>query len=87
MPGYDKAVDGDLDTQYETENGYGNWHSGESFFLSKDGYTAYIAGGAIVQGSICADEVSNLTVKGRGIQSGQLTIYAAERRSTLPESE
>lgn len=84
MPGYEYAVDGDAATQYDSESEYGNWHAGETFFLSKNNYTVYIAAGAVVKGSIMADGLSGATVRGRGILDGsELThepVLLAESR-------
>ncbi|MFC5402846.1 discoidin domain-containing protein [Cohnella soli] len=83
MPGYAKAVDGSSTTQYDSTSEYGNWHAGETFFLSKSNYTAYIAAGAIVHGSIMSDGLSNVTVRGRGILDGSQLTHLPE---TLAES-
>ncbi len=67
LPTFAHATDGNPDTEYTTRRHYGNWHAGESFFVAKHGTTLYLAGGAVLRGSICADEVDDVTVRGRGI--------------------
>ena len=67
MTGYQKATDGNTNTPFSSKHQYGNWHSGESFFISKDNCTVYIAAGAVVKGSLLSDGENNVTVRGRGI--------------------
>ena len=83
MPGFEKAVDGNSETQWDTPNQfkdqnpgesqydsphqYGNWHAGESFFISKDNTTLYIAPGAVVKGAFASDGINNAVIKGGGI--------------------
>ncbi|UKS27006.1 glycosyl hydrolase family 28 protein [Paenibacillus sp. HWE-109] len=70
MPSYIHAVDGNEHTGYETSSNYGNWHSGESFFISQNDTTVYLAPGAVCYGSISSDEVDRVTIRGRGILDG-----------------
>ncbi len=83
MPGYERAVDGNAATQMISSSEYGNWHAGESFFLSQDHYSMYIEAGAVVKGSIMADGVNDLSISGRGIlDASELTHFP----TTLAES-
>lgn len=70
MPSYVHAVDGNEHTRYGTSSNYGNWHSGESFFISQHHTTVYMAPGAVCYGSISSDEVDHVTIRGRGILDG-----------------
>ncbi|TXK79625.1 glycosyl hydrolase family 28 protein [Paenibacillus sp. N3.4] len=70
MPSYKHAVDGNEHTSYGTSSNYGNWHSGESFFISRNNTTVYMAPGAVCYGSISSDEVDHVTIRGRGILDG-----------------
>jgi hypothetical protein len=45
----------------------GHMYSSESFFIARDGYTMYLAPGAIVKGAINSDWKSGIKIKGRGI--------------------
>lgn len=67
MEGWEKATDADDFTAYTSQQLYGNWHAGESFFLSQDNTTVYLAPGSVVKGSFLADGMDNITIKGRGI--------------------
>ncbi|HEY8390336.1 MAG TPA: discoidin domain-containing protein [Clostridia bacterium] len=46
--------------------------------------TVYIAGGAIVYGSIRADHIENLTIRGRGIIDGSIFPRTTDSEYTLP---
>jgi hypothetical protein len=83
MPGYNYAVDGNNGSAYISSTGYGNWHAGESFYLGKNGTTVYIAKGAAVKGSFMSDQVSNVTIKGRGL----LDCSGLRHALTSPQSE
>ena len=52
--------------------------------VSKDNTTVYIAGGAVVYGQIRTANVKNLTIRGRGILSGQLFDRTRASEFTLP---
>jgi hypothetical protein len=67
MPNYIKAVDEDVTTSFTSKYGYGNAHSEETFFLSRENTTVYMEAGSIVRGAIGAEGISNLTIRGRGI--------------------
>ncbi|MEU0090757.1 hypothetical protein [Kribbella sp. NPDC006257] len=67
VEGFASVVDGDTSATWNTTSGWARSHSGESFFLSRDGYHAYLAPGSVVQGSFMSDGFSNVTVSGRGI--------------------
>ncbi|MBE6903875.1 MAG: hypothetical protein E7480_04640 [Ruminococcaceae bacterium] len=62
-----KLTDGDENTVYASVQMYGNWHSAESFFISKDNVKVYLASGSYVYGSISADEINGVKIFGRGI--------------------
>ncbi|OCT12917.1 hypothetical protein A8709_21565 [Paenibacillus pectinilyticus] len=76
FPSYTQLFDGSTTTQFGSKNGYGNWHPGESFYISKNNTTVYVEPGAVVHGSISSDGVSNVTIKGRGILDGSLLQHA-----------
>ncbi|QJD87459.1 discoidin domain-containing protein [Cohnella herbarum] len=83
MPNYGRVVDGNPATQMKSSSEYGNWHAGESFFLSQNNYKVYIEAGAVVKGSFMGDGVSNISIGGRGIlDASELTHYP----TTLAES-
>lgn len=83
MPGYERIADGNLNTTWRSSSEYGNWHAGESFFLSEDHYKVYLEAGSVVKGSFMADGLSNISITGRGIvDASELTHYPA----TLAES-
>ncbi len=83
MPGYERMADGNPATVWRSSAEYGNWHAGESFFLSQDDYKVYIEAGSVVKGSFMGDGVSNVSITGRGIlDAGELTHYP----TTLAES-
>jgi hypothetical protein len=83
MPGYEQIADGNTNTTWRSSSEYGNWHAGESFFLSEDNYKVYLEAGSIVKGSFMADGLSNISITGRGIvDAAELTHYPA----TLAES-
>jgi len=46
--------------------------------------TVYIAGGAVVFGQVRAEGMNNLTIRGRGIISGQLYDRTSENQFTIP---
>ena len=50
----------------------------------KDNLTIYLAGGAYVYGQIRAEDIENLTIKGRGIFSGSLYDRLSESQYTIP---
>ena len=50
----------------------------------KDNSTIYLAGGSYVYGQIRAEGVSNLTIRGRGIISGEIYHRRSESEYTLP---
>ena len=60
------ACDGDLNTSYNSNTLYQNWHAGETFFIGQNNTTIYIAKGATLKGSIMSDGISNIQIKGRG---------------------
>ena len=66
MIGFEKLTDGNDGTAYTSTHQYGNWHAGESFFISRPGTTLYLAPGSVVKGSLLSDGIDNVTVKGRG---------------------
>lgn len=67
MPSFRNLTDGNPATAYTSKNRCGNWHAGESFFISKPNTKIYIAPGAVVKGSIASDDISNVSIFGRGI--------------------
>ncbi|WP_441882200.1 glycosyl hydrolase family 28 protein [Paenibacillus sp. 2TAB26] len=70
FPSYSNMTDGNDSTHYMSSTGYGNWHAGEAFYISQSDTTVYLAPGSLVKGSISADDLSNITIKGRGIMYG-----------------
>jgi len=52
---------------YSTPSRSANWHSAESFFLCRDGYSVYLEQGCVVKGSILADGMEKIRIFGRGI--------------------
>jgi len=83
MPGYGRIADGDSATTWRSASEYGNWHAGESFFLSQNDYKVYMSAGSVVKGSFMGDGTSNVSITGRGmLDAGELTHYP----TTLAES-
>ncbi len=52
--------------------------------VTKDNVTVYIAGGAVVYGNIRAEQVKNLTIRGRGIIDGFIYPRTKDSEYTLP---
>lgn len=67
------ATDGNTATRYS-----GSWPAFETFYLSKSGYTMYVAGGAVVRGSVTADGLDNITVRGRGVLDCRQLTHTGE---------
>ncbi len=63
--------------------GPGVWMA-NSLPVYEDGTTVYLAGGAVVYGQIRTANVSNLTIRGRGILTGQLFNRNSASEFTLP---
>jgi len=83
MIGYQNAVDGNVASAYMSSTGYGNWHAGESFFISQSNINLYIAKGATLKGSIMSDGMSNINIYGRG----RLDCTDLRHDLTTPASE
>jgi len=54
---------------------YGHLHSAETFFIARNGYTIYLAPGAILKGSIGAEKKEHISIKGRGIIDGSSLLH------------
>lgn len=67
IPSFRNLTDGNPETLFTSRNRCANWHAGESFFLSRPGTHLYLAPGAVLKGSIAADDISDLSITGRGI--------------------
>lgn len=52
--------------------------------VTEDNTTIYIAGGAVVYGNIRAEQVENLTIRGRGIIDGSIYSRTKDSEYTLP---
>lgn len=52
--------------------------------VTEDGTTVYLAGGAVVYGQIRTANVSNLTIRGRGILAGEIYSRTKDSEFTLP---
>ena len=50
----------------------------------RDGTTVYLAGGSYVYGSISVENVQNVTIRGRGIFSGEIYERRSEAEYTIP---
>ncbi|AMB60207.1 hypothetical protein AWU67_16590 [Microterricola viridarii] len=74
MPNFATIADGSTTSAYASESGYGNWHSGETFFI-RESSTVYLAPGSLVHGAFGSDGISNITIRGRGILDGSTLTH------------
>lgn len=62
-----KNVTSDDLSDYATPARNANWHSAESFFISRDGYKLYLEAGSVVKGAVVSDGMNHISISGRGI--------------------
>ncbi|MHB8963853.1 MAG: hypothetical protein ACYC5K_11950, partial [Saccharofermentanales bacterium] len=67
IPQFRNLTDGDPSTIYTGSHRTASWHAGESFFIARPGTRLYLSAGAVVRGSIASEDISDITITGRGI--------------------
>ncbi|MHB8962506.1 MAG: right-handed parallel beta-helix repeat-containing protein, partial [Saccharofermentanales bacterium] len=67
IPQFRNLTDGDPATLYTGSHRTASWHAGESFFIARPGTCIYLSAGAVVLGSFASEDISDISITGRGI--------------------
>ncbi|MHB1454519.1 MAG: right-handed parallel beta-helix repeat-containing protein [Saccharofermentanales bacterium] len=67
IPQFRNLTDGDPTTLYTGSHRTASWHAGESFFIARPGTCIYLSAGAVVLGSFASEDISDISITGRGI--------------------